>query len=425
MSADTQLKPLVIVLHSQETDCRRSETMCHRTCGTVRTRGPSDNGKAPHEHEGRAHGHGRQESATPASGNKITYDSKVKGFGVRVTTGGARAFILNYYTKGGRERRYTIGSYPDWKIAAAREHAKELKKRIDVGEDPLAEPDAERAAKTVGDLIERFEEEHLPKTRPSTASNYKIIIARYIKPELGHRKVKDLDYADVNSLHRKVMKRIAAEKRGKRDGRHQANRVLAVLSKMFSLAIRWRWRADNPVKGVERNQETKRRRYLGTDELGKLTEALVAHKDQQAANIIRLLLLTGARRGEVLGARWEQFDLKAGTWTKPAAFTKQKTEHQVPLSAPARLLLADLKAKADEDAEFVFPSRGETGHRVEMKKQWATLCKAAKISGARLHDLRHTFASHLVSGGASLPLVGALLGHTQARTTQRYQPSPR
>jgi integrase len=329
-----------------------------------------------------------KELPTPPNGNKITYDTKVKGFGVRVTKGGARSFILNYRIRGRTERRYTIGSYPDWKTAAACEHAKDLKKRIDVGQDPLAESDAERAAKTVADLIERFEDEHYPDCRPSTAANYKIIIAKYIKPDLKHRKVKDVAYEDIDALRRKVTKHAP----------YQANRTLAVLSKMFALAIQWRWRSDHPVKGVKRNQEVKRRRYLDADELSRLTQALAVHEDQQAANIVRLLLLTGARRGEVLGARWEQFDLKAGTWTKPGATTKQKTEHRVPLSAPARLLLADLKANADEDAEFVFPSRGETGHRVEMKKQWAALCKAARISGARLHDLRHTFASHLVPG---------------------------
>jgi integrase len=347
---------------------------------------------------------------TPTIGNKITYDDAVRGFGVRVTAGGARAFILNYRTTAGRERRFTIGSYPDWKTGPAREEAKDLKKRIDVGEDPMGETEAERAAKTVADMIERFEEEHLPDCRPSTAANYKIIIAKYIKPELKQRKVKDVDYSDIDGLRRKVSK-IAP---------YQANRTLAVLSKMFSLAIQWRWRTDNPVKGVKRNQENKRRRYLDGDELSRLTEALTAHNDQQAANIVRLLLLTGSRRGEVLAARWDQFDLKAGTWAKPAATTKQKADHSVPLSAPARLLLADLKATADEDADFVFPSRGESGHRVEIKKDWAALCKVAKIKNARVHDLRHTFASVLVSGGASLPLVGALLGHTQTQTTARY-----
>src|SRR5690606_16033298 len=109
------------------------------------------------------------------------------------------------------------------------------------------------------------------------------------------------------------------------------------------LAIRWQWRLDNPCKGVERNQEEKRHRYLSKAELAKLTTALAEHKDQQACNIIRLLLLTGARRGEVQAVKWEQLDITNGVWTKPGSTTKQKILHRVPLSTPARQLLSDLR----------------------------------------------------------------------------------
>src|SRR4051812_28246844 len=150
---------------------------------------------------------------------------------------------------------------------------------------------------------------------------------------------------------------------------YQANRTVALLSRLFNLAIRWGWRADNPAKGIERNQETKRHRYLSSDELARLTVALAEHPDQQAANILRLLLLTGARRGEVQAAKWADFDLGAGVWVKPGATTKQKTLHRVPLSAPARQLLADLHDDRGE-SEYVFPGRlGQ--HRVEVKGNWA------------------------------------------------------
>jgi ABC transporter substrate binding protein/Phage integrase family len=114
---------------------------------------------------------------------------------------------------------------------------------------------------------------------------------------------------------------------------------------MFTMSIRWQWRTDNPCRGVERNQEHKRRRYLSADELARLTVALARHPDQQSANIIRLLLLTGARRGEVLAARWVDFNAGFDIWVKPGATTKQKTEHQVPLNAPARQLLLELRSQ--------------------------------------------------------------------------------
>ena len=146
--------------------------------------------------------------------------------------------------------------------------------------------------------------------------------------------------------------------------------------------------------------------------------ALAEHPDQQAANVFRLLLLTGARRGEVLAAKWADIDLAAGVWVKPGATTKQKTLHRVPLSAPARQLLSGLHDGRDK-SDYIFPGR-LGGHRVEVKNNWTALRKATKLKDLRIHDLRHSYASQLVSAGFSLPIIGALLGHTQPSTTHRY-----
>ena len=193
-----------------------------------------------------------------------------------------------------------------------------------------------------------------------------------------------------------------------------------MLSKMFALAIRWGLCAHNPAEGIERNSEIARKRYLSGEELSALTQALTAHPDRQAADIIRTLLLTGARSAEVFGMRWDNLDLARGIWSKPAASTKQKSDHVVPLSAPMRELLAGIRAKQKSDGAFVFPSTGKTGHIVDIMSAWHTICTDAGISGLHIHDLRHTFASQLASSGASLPLIGALLGHTNAATTHRY-----
>ena len=203
---------------------------------------------------------------------------------------------------------------------------------------------------------------------------------------------------------------------------YRANRVLALLSSMFGLAIRWRMRSDNPCKAIERNTEHKRRRYLSADEITRLIAALDAAKDQQSSDIIRLALLTGARRGEILQARWADFDFDAvggAIWSKPGATTKQKTQHNLPLSDAAVKLLQGLRARADDGAEWVFQTVNGS-HRRDVKDSWASLCRAAKIEGVRLHDLRHTYASVLASAGLSLPIIGQLLGHTTAQTTHRY-----
>ena len=147
--------------------------------------------------------------------------------------------------------------------------------------------------------------------------------------------------------------------------------------------------------------------------------ALDRHPDQQGADIFRLCMLTGCRSHEAMSARWDAVDLDAGVWTKPGATTKQKTDHVVPLSAPARQLLAKLRRQTN--SEWVFPAPdSSTGHRVTIAKSWRLLCKTAKVSGLRAHDLRHSFASQLVSQGASLPLIGACLAiprHRPRRVT--------
>ena len=123
--------------------------------------------------------------------------------------------------------------------------------------------------------------------------------------------------------------------------------------------------------------------------------------------------------------RWSDYDAATGIWSKPPSSTKQKEHHSVPLSAPARQLLAEIaEVQAGKHRrglpEFVFPGNGDRGHVVEIKRSWRTLCRSAGLENLRLHDLRHSFASQLASGGASLPLIGALLGHALPQTTARY-----
>jgi integrase len=347
----------------------------------------------------------------PAHGNRIVYDADVTGFGCRITAAGARAFVVNYRRKvDGRERRYTIGSFPDWSVGAAREEAKRLKRAIDGGADPVGEQQAIREAPTVADLCDRFVEDLLgtdSKLRPSTSAGYRGHIRDVVKPRLGKFKVAAIGFADIQNLHRQV---------SKERGAYSANRLAALLAKMFSLSMRWGWRPDNPVKGIERNQEQKRERYLSNEELARLTTALAVDEDRQAADIFRLLLLTGARKTEVLGARWCDFDLTTGVWSKPSSATKQRKPHRVPLSAPARALLAGIDRA---DSQFTFPGRYD-GHRKRVEDAWQRVCQAAGIRGVRIHDLRHSFASQLASAGIGLHTIGALLGHSQPATTHRY-----
>jgi integrase len=352
----------------------------------------------------------------PEKGNRIYWDapnSKGKdwtpGFGLRVTAGGARAFILNYRIRSGRDRRLTIGSLPAWSLTAARAEAVALKRRIDIGEDPLAERQEARDAPTMAELCDRFVAEHMARKRDSTKRSYQAAIDE-IRKALGTRKVAEVSVDDVERLHRKITERAP----------YVANRTAAVLSKAFNMAVRSGWRVDNPVRGLERNEEQKRQRYLTPDELARLTAALAEHDDRQAANIISLLLLTGARKNEVLSLRWRDLDLDQGKWIKPSAHTKTRREHHLDLGNDAVKLLRSIKSPAIREDGYVFPGRIGGHHRINIKDVWAEVCKTAKITGARIHDLRHTHAALLASAGFSLPIIGAALGHTQAATTARY-----
>lgn len=298
--------------------------------------------------------------------------------------------------------------------------AEELRRQVDSGADPMSERHADRAAPTINDLADRFEAVHLTKRRPATARDYAGLLRLYIRPQLGRLRVADLRHADVERLHHRIAQTAP----------YQANRAIAVLSKMLSLAMNWEMRSDNPVRGIERMPEEKRERFLTLAELARLGEALALHLERTSANAVKLLLLTGARRGEALTATWEQFDLTAGTWTKPAASTKQGKLHRVPLSAPALAVLTEMRAAADKENErrrrdglpeaaHLFP--GKDGKPItDIKHFWVAVTRKANIVGVRIHDLRHTYASVLASSGLSLPIIGALLGHTQAATTQRY-----
>jgi integrase len=348
----------------------------------------------------------------PATGNKITYDSAVTGFGARVTAAGAKSFVLTYVVRGsGRQRRYTIGGADRWTATDARAKAKELKALVDQGGDPLADIEAEREAPNVGDLIARFREEHFPRLRASSAADYERMIRNYVLSHFSENtKVADVTFTDVDALHRKIT-RLGYE--------HRANRVIALLHKMFALAVRWEMRADNPVRGIEHNTEHARRRYMTPNELARIVAALAEFPDRDIADALRLLLLTGARRNEVLTMKWAHVDLTAGTWSKPPASTKQNASHFVPLSAPARQLLAE-RGDRKAPGEYVFPGTGTKRHLINIHDAWQRICKTTGITGLRVHDLRHSFASELVSAGHSLSLIGALLGHTQPQTTARY-----
>jgi integrase len=361
----------------------------------------------------------------------IHMDTETIGFGVQVRPNGRKTFSLDY-SLDARRRRITIGDWPDWSVAAAREEAKRLKREIDVGKDPLAKREERWASPTLAELVDRYLSEHVAKQASESRRDIVSMLRTHVLPAWGKRKAADVSVSDVDALLAQVAlgrarphKLSTKQKRlkpliGVRPTPIRANRLGCAIRKMFNLAIRWGVRTDNPAAAFIRNPEPPRERFLDRREIERLSAALNGHPNQRFANIVRLLLLTGARRGEVLNARWEQFDLETAVWTKPAATTKQRRLHRTPLSSAAVQLLATIRAGVPDGCPFVFPGDAPGKPVQEVKRFWDDVREEADLRDVRMHDLRHTFASLLVSGGMTLPMIGKLLGHTQVQTTQRY-----
>lgn len=336
------------------------------------------------------------------------WDAEIKGFGLVVLPSGRRTYCIQYRNPHRILKRLKLGVHGQITAENARVLAKKYLGEVAQGHDPAEKKKEMKGLSTMKDLITDYLERHGKRKRVKSLLEDQKLIKNFILPSLSNMKVAHISRRDIESLHLRMEKTP-----------YQANRVLALLSKMFSLAIGWGWRDENPVSGLQHYPEVKRDRWLNEKELQKLWDVLDQYPQHITTYVFKLLILTGSRKSEVLNATWDQFNLQQGVWTKPSHLTKQNKKEHLPLSERTTSMLQHLRT-LHQDPVLLFPGKVGGKPLQEIKNFWKKILHEAGVENCRVHDLRHTYASHLVSSGLSLSIVGKLLGHTQVSTTQRY-----
>jgi integrase len=344
--------------------------------------------------------------ATPARGVAYTYDTVAPSLALRVTAAGARSFVIVKKING-RTHRLTLGRFPGLRLDDARQAARSVAGELARGDDPIATRKAARARKTtLADLWPAYLA-HL-KQRNRTWGRDEQRWKDHVGPALGGRALIEIARSDCQSLIDRIGKTSPIA----------ANRVAAFLSAMLNFAMRTDRLAVNPAKGLIRFPENSRARVLRSTELDGFLRAIKA-EGEPWADVLMMLLFTGARRGSVLSMRWEDIDLVAAVWTIPASVAKNKTSTPLPLTAPAvALLQRRLARRAGEP--WVFPSPIGDHHLVGLPKAWERVLRRAGIHDLRIHDLRRSVGTALARAGASPHIIATGLGHRSIASAKAY-----
>jgi len=356
--------------------------------------------------------------------DQFIWDKDLPGFGLKMTPTGTRTYLVQYRIGGrkGRTRRVTIGQHgrpwTDSRTAetrsltpeVARKEAKRLLGLVTAGEDPAEERTKARQAITVAELCDLYLSEGVATKKASTIAMDRTRIRRHVKPLLGRRRARDITQQDIEQFMEAV---------AKSSGKGAATRTVGMLGGIFSFAARKRLCGADPVRGIVRYSDRKMERFLSLAELARLGEVLTT-AEQNGANpfaiaAIRMLMFTGCRKAEILTLRWDDVDWERNCLRLLDSKTGAKT---VALGAPAVELLHGLPRI--DDNPYVFVGTKERAHLVGLQKVWHRLRNNAGLPDVRLHDLRHSFASVAAASGDSLLIIGKLLGHKNAASTQRY-----
>lgn len=350
----------------------------------------------------------------PMEKEAIYWDDALPGYGLRVKTSGAMAYLIQYRNQHGRSRRYTFNRPTLTTPDKARKQAMDLLAEVRNGGDPAAERKTERHAMTVKQLADQFIEDHIDvRLKEKTAKEYKRLVERQILPSIGTLKAHAVTRQDIIALHKSMGR-----------AKRSANQALAILSKMFNMAEIWGIRPDhsNPCHKVARYPENKRERHLSDDEIKRLGKTLDQYEhdgrvQKGAIWAIRLLLLAGCRLDEIRTLRWEDVDMKGSRLMLPDSKTGPRTHV---IGSKAVEILKSIPR--DEEIPWVLTDRGgEEPLTVNaLQYAWRTVREKAGLEDVRLHDLRHTVGTLAAQSGANAFLIRDLLGHKDVAMTNRY-----
>ena len=338
----------------------------------------------------------------PREREYTVWDSRVPGLGVRVRPSGGRSFVL-LQEAGGRSNRVSLGPVTLKSIAEARRecHARRA------SPEPEESPRLARTAPLFRDFVEGpWKETHFDRYKPSTKKGVRSVLARRILPAFGSKPLDRITPDHVRRWFDAFSRTVPGN----------ANYGLTILRQIMNFAIACGHVDANPARGVKKNRRPALTRFLSREEIARLHGALDEHArkgERQQADIIRLLLLTGCRRSEIVQLRWSEVQddalMLADSKTGP---------RRVPLNTQARRVLA---RQPRGGSAFVFPSPLDPARPLSVNlKLWYRVRREVGIEDVRLHDLRHTHASHAVMNGIPIPIVSRMLGHSNVSMTLRY-----
>lgn len=351
-----------------------------------------------------------QSSKCPPDKKKVEYfDTVSKYLSLEIRSSGGKTYYRRYRDLRGKIRQIKLGSVHDLSLADARKMADKIGNKVAMGEDPLEQ---KAALKQVPTFAQFIDEQYLPfvKTYKASWSTDVSQLKNHLLPRFANRYMDQITRQDIVKMH---FERKATGAAG------SANRLLIMMRYIFNLAIRWGVAGikTNPCAGVPLLEENnKMERYLSVEEGQRLYQAVCNSDNPMLKHIVSMLILTGARKREVLDAKWQDFDIERSTWRIPV--TKSGKARHVPLSDGALTVLSSVPV--NQYTPYVFANPATSKPFISIYRAWHTARKQAGLADVRMHDLRHSFASLLINSGRTLYEVQHILGHTQVKTTQRY-----